>query len=214
MAELTPAALVIFEQTVTDEFMERLLSFTLRRTRARYWRGVWDGHLPGGNEARDIVQETVDDVLLGRRAWDHETQPDLLDFMRSVVNSKISHLLESSENLKDELAPVVSDPDGVDHFDTLPNKTASTAAFQLAEKEDEERNSELIFLFYDFVAKDSLVQGIVGCAIEGVTKRAEIAAALKVKEQDITNANKRLDRFFKEFRKVNADKNPFKSPTT
>lgn len=215
MAELTPDALAQFEKAVTDEvFMEQLLSFTLRRKRARYWRGVWDGHLPGGKEVTDIVQEAIDDVLLGRRSWDPKKHPDLLDFMRSVVNSKISHLLTGSENLTDKLAAVATHEDGTDHFDTLPNEAAANAAVQLQEKEDEARNTELLLLFFDFVAGDKLVQGIVGCTIEGLTKRAKIAAALKVTEQEITNANKRLERSFKDFRKAHADKNPFKSPNT
>lgn len=214
MAELTPDALAKFEQTVTDEFIERLAAFALRRKRSRYWRGVWDGHLPGGNEVADIVQEALDDVLHGRRTWDPEKHPDLLDFMRSVVNSKISHLVTGAENTKEELARVATHEDGTDHFDTAPSKTTATAAEQLQAKEDEERNSDLLFSFYDFVADDQLVQGIVGCTIEGLTKRAEIAAALKVKEREITNANKRLDRCFKEFRKNNGDKNPFKLPGT
>jgi len=214
MAELTPEALSKFNQTVTDEFIERLAIFALRRKRSRYWRGVWDGHLPGGKEVADIVQEALDDVLLGRRTWNPEKHPDLLDFMRSVVNSKISHLLTGSENLSDELATAATHEDGTDHFDTLQSKNTATAADQLKTKEDEERNYDLIFRFYDFVAGDPLVHGLVGCTIEGVTKRAEIAAALKVKEQEITNANKRLDRCFKDFRKAHADKNPFNPPTT
>lgn len=214
MAELSPDALAKFEQTVTDEFIERLAVFALRRKRSRYWRGVWDGHLPGGNEVGDIVQEALDDVLLGRRAWDPEKHPDLLDFMRSVVNSKISHLLTGSENITNELASVVTREDGTDHFDTLPSKTVATAAEQLQAKDDEERNNDLLFRFYDFVANDPLIQGIVGCTIEGLTKRADFAAALKVTEQEITNANKRLDRCFKAFRETHADKNPFKLPTT
>lgn len=213
MPELTADALARFEQAVTDEvFMERLLSFALRRKRARYWRGIWDGHLPGGKEVADIVCESLDDVLLGRRKWNPEKDPDLLDFMRSVVNSKISHLVDGAENRKEELALAAHDEDGVDHFDSLPNKNAATASNQLQAKEDEARNSDLLLMFCDFVADDVLVQGIVGCMIDGVTKRSEIAAALKTKEQEITYANKRLDRRFADFRKVHADKNPFKSP--
>lgn len=212
MPELTPAALAQFEKAVTDDvFMEQLLSFTLRRKRARYWRGVWDGHLPDGKDVADIVQEAITDVVHGRRAWNPEKNPDLLDFMRSVVNSKISGLRTSSENVNMKLV-VATGEDSRDPLETLPD--GADAATQLQEKEDEARNSELILLFYDFTAGDKLIQGIVGCAIEGVTKRAEIAAALKVKEQDITNANKRLERSFKEFRKAHADKNPFKPPKT
>ncbi len=214
MSELTPDALAKFEQTVTDEFIERLSIFALRRTRSRYWRGVWDGHLPGGNGARDIVAEALDDVLFGRRTWNPEKNPDLLDFMRSVVNSKISHLQTGEENLHCKLAHEEKDEEGREHVEKLPTNPATTADEQLQANEDETRNSELIFLFYDFVAGDKLIQGIVGCTIEGVTRRAEIAAALKVKEQEITNANKRLERCFKEFRKAHADKNPFKSPRT
>jgi len=156
MAELTPEALSKFNQTVTDEFIERLAIFALRRKRSRYWRGVWDGHLPGGKEVADIVQEALDDVLLGRRTWNPEKHPDLLDFMRSVVNSKISHLLTGSENLSDELATAATHEDGTDHFDTLQSKNTATAADQLQTKEDEERNYDLIFRFYDFVAGDPL----------------------------------------------------------
>jgi hypothetical protein len=215
MPELTPDAFAKFEHALTDEvFMERLLSFALRRKRARYWRGIWDGHLPGGKEVADIVQEAIEDVLLGKRGWDPEKHPDLLDFMRSVVNSKISHLLKGAENRKGELAPAENSEDSVDHFDTLPHGNATTAVIQLQEKEDEARNSELILTFYDFVADDKLLQGIVGCMIEGISKRSEIAAALQTNEQEITNANKRMERRCKEFRKAHADKNPFKSPKT
>jgi hypothetical protein len=215
MPELTPEALAKFEKAVTDEaFMEQLLSFALRRKRAHYWRGVWDGHLPGGKEVSDVVQEAVEDILLGKRAWDPDKNPDLLDFMRSVVNSKISHLQEGADNRRGELAPVPGAEARVDHFDTFPHQNAPTADIQLQEKEDEARNSDLILRFYDFVADDKLLQGIVGCMIEGVSKRSEIAAALKTKEQEITNADKRLERRCKEFRKAHADKNPFKSPET
>jgi hypothetical protein len=193
MPELTPDALAKFEKAVTDEvFMERLLGFALRKKRAHYWRGIWDGHLPGGKEVTDIVQEAIDDVLLGKRAWDPSKHPDLLHFLRSVVNSKISHLLEGAENRKSQLAPAGDTEEGVDHFEMLPDTTATNAVLELQEKEDEENNSELILRFYDFVADDPLVQGVVGCMIDGLYERSEIAAALQRKGQDITNANKRL----------------------
>ena len=48
--------------------------------------------------------------------------------------------------------------------------------------------------------------------IEGVFKRAEIAAALHVREQEVTNANKRMERRCKEFRSARAGKNPFIPP--
>lgn len=212
MPELTPDALAQFEKAVTsEEFMERLLSFTLRRKRAHYWRGIWDGHLPGGKEAMDIVQEVIADVLTGSRAWDPATHPDLLHFLRSVVNSKISHMEEGAENRRVELAPLVNRDDESDYFDTLEDRNVGNARTEVQEKEDEENNSELILTFHEFLADEPLLQGIVGCMIDGVTKRAEIAARLQRNEQDITNANKRLERRCKEFRDAYADKNPFKT---
>jgi hypothetical protein len=212
MQELTADALAKFEKAVTEEFIERLSSFALRRKRSRYWRGVWDGHLPSGKEVEDLVREALHDVLLGRRIWDPDKDPDLMAFMRSVVNSKINHLQTHLENKKEELALVHEDEEGTDHFDTLADDGASTACDQLVTKEDEERNTTLLFAFYDFIATDPPLQRIVGCMLEGITKRAEIAAKLETTEQDITNANKRLDRRFADFRKAYADKNPFKSP--
>lgn len=212
MAELTPEALAQFENAVANEIsMERLLSFTLRRIQSRNWRGVWNGHLPGGKDVADIVQEAVSDVVLGKRTWNPEKEPDVFNFLRSVVNSKISGLRTSSENVKVKLVVAAGENDR-DPLDTLSDGSGTDAAMQLQEKEDEERNTELLLLFYDFVASDKLIQGIVGCTIEGITKRTEIAAALEVKEQEITNANKRLERCFKDFRKTYPDKNPFKSP--
>ncbi len=214
MPELTADALAQFEKAVTDDqFMERLLSFALRRKRALYWRGVWDGHLPDGKGVADIVQEAITDVVHGKRAWNPEKHPDLLQFMRSVVNSKISGLRTSAENMNVKLFVATRDDDR-DPLETLPDGAGDNASIQLQEQEDEARNSDIILLFFDFVASDKLVQGIVGCTIEGITKRAEIAASLKVKEQDITNAHKRLERYFKDFRKSHADKNPFKFPRT
>jgi hypothetical protein len=129
-------------------------------------------------------------------------------------NSKISHLVGGAENLKDELASAPTNADGVDHFDTLPSSNSPRADIQLQEKEDEQNNSDLLFSFLNFVADDTVVQGIVGCMIDGITKRSEIAASLKVNDLEITHARKRLDRRCKEFSKLNADKNPFKTSIT
>ncbi len=213
MAELTPDALAKFEQTVTDEFIERLAVFALRRTRGRYWRGVWNGHLPDGKDATDVVAEALDDVIHGRRAWNPQKDPDLFAFMRSVVNSKVSHLRTGEENQQCRMALEEKDDEGRDRIEQLPTD-AATAAEELQASEDESRNGDLLLHFYDFVAGDDLVRRIVGCAIDGVEKRADFAAALNVNEQEITNATKRMERRFKDFRKTHADKNPFKSPTT
>src|SRR5260221_12773298 len=81
MPELTPDALAKFEKEVTDEaFMERLLNFALRRKRARYSLGIWDGHLPGCKEEAHIVQEAIEDVLLGKREEDPNNHSDLPNF--------------------------------------------------------------------------------------------------------------------------------------
>lgn len=54
--------------------------------------------MPGGKEAEDIVSETVEGVLSGKRAWDSSAQLDLFAHLKSIIDSKLNHLAKSREN--------------------------------------------------------------------------------------------------------------------
>jgi DNA-directed RNA polymerase specialized sigma24 family protein len=65
------------------------------------WRGVArsrGGKPPGGIEGQDLAAEAITDLLEGKRSWDQSEEPDLLRFLKGVVDSKVSHLVESIEN--------------------------------------------------------------------------------------------------------------------
>ena len=83
-----------------EEILKELLAYTLSRLQNRFWLGVWSGHLPGGAEARDIVMESIADVIAGVRHARPEV--DLVAFLKQVIRSKINHLAWSAENRRTE----------------------------------------------------------------------------------------------------------------
>ena len=52
--------------------------------------GSRGGMAPGGIEAADLAAAAIVDILEGNRVWDPKAHPDLLNFLRSVVDSKVS----------------------------------------------------------------------------------------------------------------------------
>ena len=59
-----------------------------------------------GTAWKSRIAPAIGDVLDGTRAWDPEAHPDLLKFLRSVVDSKVSHLVREVENRQRWLALV------------------------------------------------------------------------------------------------------------
>lgn len=201
MPELSAEALREFEKQLDNnhELISRLADHALYRVRARYWRGVWNGHLPGGREAEDLASEAIADVLSAKRQWDPHKNPDLLRYLCSVVDSKVNHLTHSQENRRDRLVSPSADP--------LSNLEDNPPDEDRHAKEMEARNNKLLEALMDFLGDDPLLQDIIICTMDGLDKRAAIATQLGRTAQEITNAEKRLERRLAEFRKTNTDIN-------
>ena len=212
MSSPGPDVLDRLEREVTEELLEHLTFYALGETRRKWWRGVLNGHLPDGKVAQDIVAEAVHDVVLGGRAWQPTEHPDLFKFLCDVIDSKVSHLVYSAENRKDRLAPGETVEETVSFLDAVAEKQEPSADQILQKKEIEAKNDALFSQLIEFFNGDPLVQGILGCNLEGVEKRAEIAQELGVTEQEITNARKRMERKLPEFRLKHAHLNPFLQP--
>ena len=81
--------------------MNRLTLHADNKLRRLIWRGVpgLRGGIPaGGIRAEDLAAEAIVDLLEGRRVWNATRDPDLLNWLRDVVDSKVSHLVECKEN--------------------------------------------------------------------------------------------------------------------
>lgn len=54
------------------------------------------GMLPKGREPADLAREAITRVYEGKRYWDRSAAPDLLTYLRGVVDSLLSNLLTSA----------------------------------------------------------------------------------------------------------------------
>ena len=210
-----PETLERVRETVTPECLERLVHYALSKLRQKWWRGVWDGKIPGGVQAEDLAMSAIEAVLIGDpdqggRSWDSQKDPDLTKFLRDIIDSKASHLVERAENVH-EREPQPSDGESVSDFldrkrdhRTLPEEAVQVSA------DDETENQRLFFALLDEVKGDPLLPKILECQWDGIWRRAEVAAKLGVDANAITQAKKRLDRILPKFLEKHAKSNPFK----
>jgi RNA polymerase sigma factor (sigma-70 family) len=190
-----------------EELIKELMAYTVSRLQNRSWLGVWSGHLPGGAEARDIVMESVSDIISGVRHADPSVE--LTAFLKQVIRSKISHLVWSAENRRTQrLDPAPAekelDKEIADHG---PDRDETTTEF--VSVETEEINSRLLSLLIDHVSDDPDLQKVLECNLDGVFKREEIAKRMGKSVSEITNVKKRLNRRLETFRKKLAAENPY-----
>jgi RNA polymerase sigma factor (sigma-70 family) len=193
-----------------EEILKELFAYTLSRLQNRFWLGVWSGHLPGGAEARDIVMESIGDVIAGVRRAGPEV--DLVAFLKQVIRSKISHLVRSAENRRTErLDPMSSDKE-LDQEIANRRPEALIADTEVVSREAEEINSRLLSLLIDELSAEPDLQRIIECNLEGIFKREDIATRLGKTPSEVTNMKKRLDRRLAEFRIKYASENPYTEP--
>jgi hypothetical protein len=211
-----PETLERVKETVTPEFLERLTHYALSKLKQKWWRGVWDGKIPGGVQAEDLAMSAIEAVLIGDpdqggRSWDAQKDPDLAKFLRDIIDSKASHLVERAENAH-EREPLPADGESVSDFldRKRDHRTLTDETFQVSAA-DEAENERLFFALLDEVKGDPLLPKILECEWDGVGRRAEVAAKLGVDVNAITQAKKRLDRILSKFREKHSQSNPFKT---
>ena len=176
-----------------DELVERLTLHAHCKLARLRWRGVPSsrgGAVPGGVEPADLAADAIVAVIQGIRNWNPDTDPDFLLFLKSVVDSMVSHLVECAENR------LTRRFEGTDASDSpLP-------AYQLADKgpgpanvcadaEERERFRDLVIKELD---GDPIAQGVFECMEAEIFKPADMAELLNKSVKEINNAQKRLKR--------------------
>lgn len=172
------------------QLVERLTHHAMGLIRRHTWRGfkiAQGGSVPGGIDPADIASAAITDVIEGTRTWNQEVEPDLLAFLCSVVDSKVSHLVCCAENrvTRRMPSPAADEPE----FDA-PGREPDPAV-TCAEQESLDRLRTAI---RQEISGDKLVEGLFQCLDSGVTKPADIALLLDLKVADVNNGQKRLRR--------------------
>jgi len=165
-----------------EELLERLTWHAQQKYLRLVWRGVpgaYGGLAPGGIDPADLATQAIVDVIEGRRRWNPLAAPDFLDYLRGVVDSKISHLVRGRENRPGRATTLA---EAIPSREPAPESAAA----------DEEELMLLQELLSVAVERDPIARHVVECLEEGVTRPAEMALRVGVDVQEIYNAQKRL----------------------
>jgi hypothetical protein len=173
------------------DIVERLTLYAESKMRKLYWRGVSmnkGGGLPGGVCPADLVSEGITDWLEGKRIWNREGYPELFQFLKATVDSKVNHLAELLEN---KLTRRIDTPDGqpgpayrVPGREPLPDVI-------VAEKEELETFKASII---EAIDGDGMARDVFECLEAEYEKPSEMAELLSTSLTEVNNAQKRLRR--------------------
>ena len=185
------------ERSITADLLLRLGDHAMQKLRGKHWRGVIDGAVPGGQEASDLVHSAIEAVLTGHRRWDPYKNPDLCQYLESVIDSITSALVESAENRRSSQL----EPFGGESEQECIDRLRMRHCYDEPTPDEENRNYEILFRLLEDVKDDQLLYQIVECMlIEQISKREAVASHLGVSPNDVTQALKRLSRRMPKFK--------------
>lgn len=190
-----------------ESLLKELLYYAMTRIKNREWLSVWGGQPPGAKEAYDLVMDSVLDVINGVRFVPEGVQ--IIAFLKNVIRSKISHLVEGSENRRTTRMQAEGDDGGNEIEETDFQWAGAGPDLETVSEETEKQNARLLDLLIEDLSDDPELQKIIECNLDGIFKRQEIASRLGKTVNEITNISKRLARRLVNFREKYADQNPF-----
>ena len=176
-----------------NEITERLTLHALCKFRKYGWkRGdpskvEWAG--PDGTSPKDLALTAITKVVEGKWTYDPQRHLDFLDFLRSRVDSLISHLAEKAKCRRTGRMPVTFDPETNDFVEVeIPGTGPDPAETCM--------NRDVINCIKEVVAaeRDQLMAQILECMEAEITKPETMAELLGVDVKSIYNAQKRFRR--------------------
>lgn len=153
--------------------------------------------LAQGKGLYDVVLEALQSVFTEKdeagkkRAWNMETSPDLIAYIKSAIDSILSNLVNSSDNKQNENDPLDNSVISDDKINPAFSKSSiSPSENDLVNKiffqDVDKRLSNLI-------KEDKQLEDYYILVLSDL-KRREIAAEMKISVDDVTNLQKRLHR--------------------
>ncbi len=179
-----------------EDLLKRLTVYAIFKSRKLRWRGLLGGNnqsMPDGHGPDSLASEAIVSVLNDDRKTCTATNRDeLLEFLKSVVDSKVSHLVKYAENTKSRAFPSNDGQlDGTGdgwHPGTKPRDgPAALVADAEAAKAFQEKAIKAL-------AGEPKLTELFECLAAGYIRRKEIAELLDVTEDDVTHLKKRLAR--------------------
>lgn len=152
----------------------------------------------------DVVLEAISKVLDGEREWDPSANPDLCQYLTSVVDSLMSHLTKSfdctnirripeseeGEILEELLNPADPESDTARH---LPRPSPNPEQMLLRKQQEEAEQKAFDRLLASIKGDDDL-ETVILCVMDGMMKPAEIAEATGFEINHVYQLMRKLNR--------------------
>lgn len=175
---------VAFPLEQAEHLVARLALYAQGKLMRLHWKGLpvnGTAGAPGAAGPEDLAAEALLDCLEGRRRWHPGQEPDLLRFLKSVVDSKVNHLAESLENRRTRPFPEPGDCAGA----------APPPAVIVADQECADRLRAAVVRM---IEGDEVAIQLLECLDAGIEKPSEIAVLLEMDVAQVRNAQKRVRR--------------------
>jgi len=183
-----------------------LTAHAIRQAGKYLWRSKTPHDLAKGFSPEEVAQEAIRRVWDFERRWNPEKNPDLLEYLKSVVDSIIWALLYSDDHLKTRHFPtddagkelrdeVIAAAQENDPTGELPLTSSSPdPESKFIEFEEETAAEMLLDRLYDLTSEDPEIQKIIECKMDGLKPRA-MAEELGIPIEDVRNRIRRLNRY-------------------
>jgi hypothetical protein len=202
--------LTLLNQADWKNIQLKLLEYACFKAGRLKWRTGKDT-LPKGLSPEDLVvgaiQKTYEGAIShetgpGIRRWNPETSPDLLDFLKSVVDSDVNHLVSSEEHRLTNYHAQSTPEEAADAIDRLVSDNQADPEQYLLRSEHERNEDGFVDYFNDLhesFAHDPQVQKVLVSYREQSMKSETIKPAAVAREtgmqiEEVRNAIKRLRR--------------------
>ncbi len=160
----------LIENTDWKRISIELEEYAIYKAKRLYWKSGYRD-LPQGKTPEDVAYEAIEKTLSGERNWNPDKNPDILSFLKSVVDSLIYHLVQSTNHKVVDPLPI--NPDGGIREDKIPNVPPDQEKYLLAE----ERERKLAKTILELTTGDSGLEAIMEAIMEGCIKAKNIAEA-------------------------------------
>jgi hypothetical protein len=168
--------------------------YALHKSRRFYWRTGRSGELPNGEPTESLVSKAFVLWLTGRRRWNRAEYEDLPAFLRSVIDSLLSHSANGYDNRHVASEPELDRPaQGTPEVELLSKERAAEADRMVADIEERSQG-------------DVVALAIIDAIRNGAATRRAVVQDTGYSPEAIDNGLKRLRRIGAAVARVREDR--------
>jgi DNA-directed RNA polymerase specialized sigma24 family protein len=186
----------------------QLAGYARWKARRLHWRTGRAEDLAKGKTPEDVAAEAIEKALDGTRALNLETNDDLLDCLKSIVDSDINHLAHSADNIRqrtvrenqdgDELRDKMEFEAAHQNYNELISQQPSDPEDHIIKIDEQEAERRIDGLLKSLVDEKDLME-VLEAMLEGDAKPKDIADRLKTSLSNINNRLKRIRRHARKY---------------